>query len=92
MAATSRIFDSKRERFSKPLVLKNQVLSVTYADYFSGSTPYREIAHGPSAPYNHDTLVVLLGRCARCREACIGNVSRRFHCPRSMGQFRRSKP
>src|ERR1700726_3382445 len=36
---------------------KNQVLSVTYVDYSSGSTTFGEIASASGAPYNQCTLV-----------------------------------
>lgn len=39
-----------------PLASQNQVFSVTYADYFSGSTPSGYIAPEGGAPYNHRTL------------------------------------
>jgi len=34
------------------------VLSVTYVDYFSGSTSFGQIAPGPGATYNRLTLVL----------------------------------
>jgi hypothetical protein len=67
--------------------LENQVLSVTYADYFSGSTPYGEIAHAPGAPYNHDTLVVILDRRVGGYKPVSATYLEDFIAPGARGSF-----